>query len=376
LITPKSSWGLCLAETQLTYETFFTNLNSFYLDEEFIFQVIMNKDTHVNISDRFKGIPAAQAKQYPNMRSKNCFKHMVPNMIADKGVKDFLRPAQSFAWKAQGATTKAGFELAMKDLKKVSPTAFAYLTKLDPKQWALHPDAMGQPLHGHRTSNLIESTNSKFLGVRSRAPLDALDAITVLSMEELSSKRRDATRRHQEGQGPRLTKYAEVKYEEQRRLSSQYTATESSTNVYFVQRAPQGTRYRVDLEQRTCQCTSWTQYKIPCRHAIKAAQDAGRLADFEAFTTHAFAPMYLMTNYVDALTPSICEVVDLASLVPDGITKPSLNIKQKGRPKQKRIRSRGHNAADGGTVPKKTKCGSCGGLGHNSTTCIERQWGQ
>jgi len=102
------------------------------------------------------------------------------------------------------------------------------------------------------------------------------------------------------------------------------------------------------------------------------------MSDFKEFITWSFEPMYLMVNYTKALTDSICEVIDLATLDPDGITKPCLNVKQPGRPRIRRIRSAGDTAAGGGTTRRKQKtstCGSCGETGHNERTCINQQWG-
>ena len=44
-----------------------------------------------------------------------------------------------------------------------SPSAKAYLLKIDPVTWALYPHAKEVALFSHCTSNLIESTNRKFL---------------------------------------------------------------------------------------------------------------------------------------------------------------------------------------------------------------------
>lgn len=180
-----------------------------------------------------------------------------------------------------------------------------------------------------------------------------------------------AVARYANGAGPMLTKHAEKIYEAQRAVSKHYEATSSSTNVYIVKGREH--RHRVDLLQKSCQCSFWTQYGIPCRHAICAADSDGRLANYPQFVEYAFHSMYLMANYVDTLKDTICEVVDLDALVPDGKTQPNINVKQAGRPKKKRVRSRGELV--GGTQHKRTKCGSCNQPGHNARTCTNKQFG-
>ena len=362
------AWGLCLAENSETYTRFLTDLNNFKLDGERIFQVVMNSVDHINFSDRLKGIPIAQHAVFPAMRAKHCFKHIIRNMCASKDVKGFTVGAQSLAWAAQSAVTEADFRGRVSELQKMSPTAANYLLAIPHNAWALYPDAMLNPLYGHRTSNLVECANSKYLSARQLSPLRALDAVHEIVMKELAAKRSVATSRLSSGYC--LTKHAEAEYEKQRAVFATYTATQGSDNVYIVS-GHRGGRNRVDLAAKTCQCTYWTQFGIPCRHAIAAAEADGRLANYSEFIKYSFHPMYLMDNYCDSMEGTICEVVDLDALIPDGDMHPSLNLKLSGRPRKRRRKSRGEDA---GAI-KQTKCSSCGEPGHNSRTCRSKQFG-
>ena len=51
----------------------------------------MNTENHVQLSDRFKGTPAAQTAKFPKMLSKNCTKHLIFNMRAAKDVANSVR---------------------------------------------------------------------------------------------------------------------------------------------------------------------------------------------------------------------------------------------------------------------------------------------
>ena len=370
------AWGLCTIENEQTYTTFLKDLQRFKLDGVSVIKEAMDRSDHVNFSDRFKGIPAAQKSVFPSMRAKNCLKHMIPNIAKAPGVSNFNPHAQGFFWKAGTAVTKHAFLAAMEELKKVCPGAVTYLNKIGDEKWALYPDATTQALYGHKCSNLIESRNSTYVPARGMAPLRVLDNITEVVMKDISDKRAAATKRYNGGGGHLLTKWAADQYEQQRSLSSHYTVTGSSEHVFFVD-VGSGGRHRVDLQQNTCACSFWKQWGLPCRHAIAAANSDGRMGDFNEFITWAFDPMYLMVNYTKALKDTICEVIDLATLTPDGITKPNLNVKQAGRPRTRRIRSSGATAADGGTTRRGRvqTCNSCGTTGHNERTCTEKQWG-
>jgi hypothetical protein len=77
------AWGVCPVENTANYCTFFDDVIAW---EDGKLKNWMNSPDHVQLSDRFKGIPHAQRVKLPNMRSKNCMKHLIGNMRAAKDV--------------------------------------------------------------------------------------------------------------------------------------------------------------------------------------------------------------------------------------------------------------------------------------------------
>ena len=77
------AWGVCPAENMANYCTFFDDVIAW---EDGKLKDWMNSPDHVQLSDRFKGIPHAQREKLPSMRSKNCTKHIIGNMRAAKDV--------------------------------------------------------------------------------------------------------------------------------------------------------------------------------------------------------------------------------------------------------------------------------------------------
>jgi hypothetical protein len=82
------AWGLCPAENIVFYKSFFDDIVAW---EGGKLKSWMNVEDHVQLSDRFKGIPTAQQYMFPEMLSKNCTKHLLGNMRADKSVANTVR---------------------------------------------------------------------------------------------------------------------------------------------------------------------------------------------------------------------------------------------------------------------------------------------
>ena len=140
--------------------------------------------------------------------------------------------------------------------------------------------------------------------------------------------------------------------------------------------SPQPKRYTVNLGDTNdtvkCSCVFQYQYKMPCRHIIAAAMVTGLTnKDFPTFVALTFDRMYILENYIEALQGPSIQLVALDELVPDGTTRPMKNVAQKGRPKKKRIRSRGEAGGAGGSGGRAQKCSCCKGVGHNVSTCTK-----
>ena len=367
------AWGLCNVENEECCTRFFEDLKRFQLEGRNVIYEALNRETHAQLSDRHKGIPGAQRRCFASMRSKACGKHMIPN--ACKAAGDFSdAKAQGKFWGAFTATTKLLHDRYMDELLALAPRAHAYFSAIPVETWALHPDAQALSMYGHKTRNLIEGANAKYCPARFFNPLGALDNISELVMSEITGKREAAKRRYKEGEGDLLTKHAVDAFEVQRTQASRFQVSKSSDSVYFVKYGEK--RRKVDTEAKTCSCSYWKQFGIPCRHAIAVAQDAKLMDNYADFVAWAFDPMYLLSNYVGALESAKFEPVCLDDLAVDKATLPSINVKPAGRPKKRRIRSRGDTAAGGGVVPRPQKCTRCGSDGHNSRTCTkQKQWG-
>ncbi|KAI8543445.1 hypothetical protein RHMOL_Rhmol08G0218600 [Rhododendron molle] len=124
----------------------------------------------------------------------------------------------------------------------------------------------------------------------------------------------------------------------------------------------------VSIEERTCSCGYWQSTGFMCGHAatviIKACGEEGNLVDH-------IDPLYLVDAYRRAYEEPIYPVVecDIPDFTKEGdrVIKPPRNKRPAGRPKVKRIRSRGEES-----YTKPNKCGRCHKASkHNRRTCKE-----
>lgn len=229
---------------------------------------------HTQFAGRAKGIPMAQQMAYPDAKRMACTKHLITNARADPKVSNKF--TGGMVWAIQGQMTEEGYNAAFEKLEKSPPAAATYFRSIEPGLWCLWPQVLaGRPLRGHKTNNFVESRNSWLLEARSGGPLGAADKVCAKVMSELTSRRKEAKKRFDEGHI--LTRFAESKHEEESIKAPLHDAQLPTDTLGYATGA-QGAgekRRAVDLANKTCSCNYWAQHKRPCRHAIAVAKKAG-----------------------------------------------------------------------------------------------------
>ena len=161
--------------------------------------------------------------------------------------------------------------------------------------------------------------------------------------------------------GREVTPRAENKFQAQLKKSENYITTFSSDDVAFVAHAKFPLKQRrVDTCPVKCSCSTWKQQILPCRHilaVLKAQKDRSRV-----FTL--FGDCYKVETFARSVGAIV--IPEDSQLVRDKTIKPAARVRQAGRPRKKRIRSRGET---GGKARKPYKCGRCGNFGHNRASC-------
>jgi hypothetical protein len=334
----------------------------------------LNKSTTDIKADGMKGIPAALREVLPNATLRRCCRHLVQTLRKECTGKWH----DSMFWAAQKAPTLALHAAAMTTFKKSSPSCVEYLNKNHPPiTWAFYCIADNHPVRGDTTSNDAESVNASRLanGARYEAPFGAAQKNAEYAMDKMSTIRAAALKRLKGGQ--LLTSYAQALYDQEQCRSNRYAVKEQQADIYYVQHETAGSlRHRVDFINMNCtqgDCTFWTQYKIPCTHAIAAATASGRCANYVKWIKESTHHAFLMTRYAAIAAQIHVELVDISKLVPDGITKKNNPRVMPGRPKKNRMRSRAEGYVNGQPVPqravKQYRCGKCGSTEHTARRC-------
>lgn len=251
-------------------------------------------------------------------------------------------------WSIAKARTKEAFDQAMEELREMKQEAYEYLNAIPHNQWASY--AFPTARYGHITSNAVESLNAAWIDYRSLPVLPLLTSLWAYVM------RTTYARRHQTHKSLRITDVAKERLDEAYRQACRfccYLGDHGLVQVFI----PDGVNFIVNLCIRTCTCTLFQEYGMPCEHAVAAAlHQADDPYDYvlEAYTIESYRlmysrPMHPLNDQNLALNER-CQAPHLA--------------KQRGRPKKCRYRSAGERAR---TRP--LTCSHCHQQGHNRWSC-------
>ncbi|KAL7218923.1 hypothetical protein ACSBR2_012066 [Camellia fascicularis] len=138
-----------------------------------------------------------------------------------------------------------------------------------------------------------------------------------------------------------------------------WNVSQSNTDVYKVHSSPS---ILVDVTRRTCSCFQWQLNGFPCAHAIVASRRSGR--DLCSLIEPYFHVSEYRLSYSPSITP-LPTVEQPPFTGHDYIILPLAVKRPPGRPKKKRIPSRGEEV-------QPIRCSKCGRIGnHNRKTCKE-----
>ena len=107
------------------------------------------------ITDRHKGMPGACETFLKNVKHVNCMRHLIDNMRTAK-LGAFHDDDIYNVQKAEHAPV---FNTRMDALRIKNAKVAEYLARIPADKWAVH--AIGRAMFGHRTSNRVESENSR-----------------------------------------------------------------------------------------------------------------------------------------------------------------------------------------------------------------------
>ena len=327
------------SENDSSWSYFFRHLRSVVADDHDL----------VFVSDRHGSIYKGLRERYIFAKHGCCTLHLWGNVKTRFKRNDLWILYQ----KASQAYTKQDFNREFARLCNQSPEVGTYLRGVGFEAWTR--SHMPANRFNIMTSNNAELVNSRLVGPRRMSLIGLLDGI-LNAMSNWFCDRRFKGERHSELLTPTVCAELEGNY-----LKS-LTMVVSRLNQYEFQVHANGTTLLVNLHARTCYCNVFQVDQIPCAHAIAAAKDSGVdpvTLVHPFFTSEMWKEVYKETIYP---VPAF-ERWEVPDTVLDRACLPPVVRRKSGRPRKKRIPSRGEYRG-----PRR-RCGSCGAVGHNSRNC-------
>lgn len=296
----------------------------------------------------------------PHVDKLNCAKHLLGNLKAAS-----CPILDTVFWRLTDSESVVEYQRIYSELSFKTQT---YLDKTNKAQWVRYAIvASGAANYGKRTSNGVESENSRFKTAREQQAYQCIDSILMLMVTIVRAKRKHAETRVADGDT--LTPFAAAEFKKNVKLAQQCKVTLATDDIAYVSydASLDHQRRTVDMENLTCTCLKWQQNKRPCYHAFGAALLAGKLspATSQDWIIKSYGTCWFAEAYLAGYENSAIMLPCIDNMVPDGTTNAAACVTTAGRPKKKRMRPR----HEGGNHGKQHKCSTCGQLGHHYQNC-------
>lgn len=228
----------------------------------------INSPTVAVVTDRGPAVIAAVKRRLSECYHIWCAEHLRRNLVQMKFNKNEIE----FFKKARNSLPSSRHVEVMTKMETECNRLYTYLLSIGPENWALcFAEERGIMLHGMMTDNLVEQIFAFIKPERSLSTFFCIQEVTLKALR-LFIDERDSTWFHHH----KLTAPARVKFEESLRL---YTAktynmtwTDPEHTIANVRNAAYGVTalcHRVEIIKRSCTCGVWSQFGIPCSHAIR-----------------------------------------------------------------------------------------------------------
>ena len=289
----------------------------------------------------------------PQAEHRQCARHIAQNFK-----KKFPgAPFENLFWKACNATTESKFKEVMEHLELLCQLAHNYLMDKDPKTWSRAYYETGRCCDAVENGG-NESFNAVIDDSRKKPIISMLEDIRMYMMDKLY-------------QGPFKAWSAEVspsikgKLNELKHDQRNWQVYPSGMDQFECKSGVES--YKVDLENKTCDCRLWQLNGFGCVHSVAAILFLNR--EVESYVDPMFKrPMYLKT-YQHRIQPLNGQALWPRSNYTPPL--PPMARRMPGRPKTKRRKDASENVGKHRMrkVGKKVTCGICAQQGHNKRGC-------
>ncbi|XP_062086110.1 uncharacterized protein LOC133792211 [Humulus lupulus] len=281
------------------------------------------------VSDRHKTIENAVHTVYPNAFHGACMYHLLNNLISKYG--NHGEELQMNFIAAAKAYTKTKCEHYMSGLDRLDKRIRPYLEKAKYETWARSYSPTKR--YTMMTSNIVESLNTALKAARN-LPIDILiECLRSLVQKWVWNNSNNAN-----GTFTKVSTAIENELRHDIVSKMKYEVLPFNTIEYQV-RDEKGTNFIVNIHNRTCTCNRFQEDEMPCEHAV--AVIAKRNLGVYDYCAKFYKIETLKALYDENVHPlphkdewNLPQHLDMVVLPPK-VTIPA------GRPRKKRIRSRG-----------------------------------
>ncbi|XP_013617202.1 PREDICTED: uncharacterized protein LOC106323662 [Brassica oleracea var. oleracea] len=298
------------------------------------------------ISDMHNSIGKAIRNVYPLVARGICPHHLYKNILGRYKGKDAFRLVK----KAARCFRMSDFTAIFEEIEAINPALHGYLQRADVRLWTrVHfPDER----YNLMTTNIAESMNRALSNARGLNIVRILESIRVMMTRWFAERREDArsqpttlTRGVEKLLHGRVTAARDVTVQriDDHHTEVKYGSSSESLNV-------------VNLVEQKCTCRRFEREKLPCVHAIAAAEYNNVCCI--SMCSPYYNSAYLVSAYAESVMPAdstqpVPEIVANQPCLPPSIRQ------QPGRPKKNRMKSALEIALQNKRPRKEHTCSRC-----------------
>ncbi|KAI5658231.1 hypothetical protein M9H77_27024 [Catharanthus roseus] len=167
----------------------------------------------------------------------------------------------------------------MREIQKRNIDTYIYLTKIDLGKWTLLHD--GGHRHGMMTNNFPEALNSVLKNAKVLPLKPLVDLIFNKLVRYFNQHREEAQNCVHPFSARVFDKFLQIELKSRDHKVTTYNLREG---IYLV-KSPirvEGTGnnvYNLRMNNKSCSCSKWREYKLPCSHALAVCKENGARAD-------------------------------------------------------------------------------------------------
>ncbi|XP_023644467.1 uncharacterized protein LOC111832392 [Capsella rubella] len=302
-------------------------------------RIIADSKTLSIISDRNGSIYTAKKRVFPLLHHGACIVHLARNVNAKFHNKVLAKLVVKFAFAHKVTAYKETYNL----IKAKNNNCAIYFDKIGAAHWTR--SYFQGDRYNLMTSNIAESLNKALGKARASPIVELLKFMSAMLTRWFSARRKKAARHI----GITTSEIDKVMIKALLTVKGSKTGMVSSWSYEVVGMLNE--KHHVLLDHKQCTCKQYDRFKIPCGHALLAANSQG--IPFSSLVGDFYTTEVWRATYKEVINPELCDIEVPEALVKHVLYPPKAR-RPFGRPPKLRIPSIGEIKKQ-----KVNRCGRC-----------------